>query len=522
MSLKSIDKTFSAALSNVKLDLDNISVVTTVDNDDRRYAIGSLNITKESVSEAAYTINQVCGTEILSSTSGTAEVGTTPTISTDDVWFNGVKYLYVSNDAETVGGVSESGSTVYTITYAAATEYTVTLQLQDGEGNTLANDVTGTAYAGEDITLYYPKYILKDGTYYGIDQKAEPYYGYSYTEISQDQTQTVTYTASDITYYDEFENMTASNWVASGAYPARYSNGASKRLGKSAYVTTNDVFEAGTYTIVVRGRNQSGSATGALTIAYVPSGSEDATTLAESALSWDKGATSEQSYEITLPEAGYLRFINPSEYNSNIELDYLTAKAAATTETITCNSYEYKTYCSSNALEFGEDGDLMAYTAKYTAKDGNITLTLTMCKSVPANTGVIIYNPNKVTSSDITIGEAASTTSIDNDLVGVLEATTLQQVVDNNTNFILNAEDPQEFVKVQSGTTLGANRAYLPIKTEDLTANSKVTIVFADDATGINEVNAAAKSGKIYNLQGIEVKNADKGLFIINGKKVIK
>ena len=47
---------------------------------------------------------------------------------------------------------------------------------------------------------------------------------------------------------------------------------------------------------------------------------------------------------------------------------------------------------------------------------------------------------------------------------------------------------------------------------EDLTA----TLVDA-----INAVNAEAANGTIYNLQGQKVEKAQKGLYIINGKKVV-
>ena len=40
--------------------------------------------------------------------------------------------------------------------------------------------------------------------------------------------------------------------------------------------------------------------------------------------------------------------------------------------------------------------------------------------------------------------------------------------------------------------------------------------------TGIETVKAADGDNVIYNLQGIRVNNASKGIFIINGKKVIK
>jgi hypothetical protein len=41
------------------------------------------------------------------------------------------------------------------------------------------------------------------------------------------------------------------------------------------------------------------------------------------------------------------------------------------------------------------------------------------------------------------------------------------------------------------------------------------------NATGIQNVKAAQQTGKFYNLQGVEVKAPGKGLYIINGKKVV-
>jgi hypothetical protein len=38
---------------------------------------------------------------------------------------------------------------------------------------------------------------------------------------------------------------------------------------------------------------------------------------------------------------------------------------------------------------------------------------------------------------------------------------------------------------------------------------------------GINQAEADASSGEVYNLQGIRVKKATKGVYIQNGKKVV-
>ena len=48
-----------------------------------------------------------------------------------------------------------------------------------------------------------------------------------------------------------------------------------------------------------------------------------------------------------------------------------------------------------------------------------------------------------------------------------------------------------------------------------------IYITMDDTATGINTVNAQIENGAIYNLQGQKVQKAQKGLYIINGKKAV-
>ena len=82
-----------------------------------------------------------------------------------------------------------------------------------------------------------------------------------------------------------------------------------------------------------------------------------------------------------------------------------------------------------------------------------------------------------------------------------------------------------EFVGITEGTTFDVE----VVKGDELTirtANARggfgpaaaVTIT-----TGIEEmVNEAAQPTTIYNINGVRVKNAQKGIYIINGKKVVK
>ena len=72
-----------------------------------------------------------------------------------------------------------------------------------------------------------------------------------------------------------------------------------------------------------------------------------------------------------------------------------------------------------------------------------------------------------------------------------------------------------------NGLTVPENRSYLP----EGTPTRGLEFLFGglgDDVTGINGITTGAENGAIYDLQGRRVNNAQKGVYIINGKKVIK
>ena len=72
-----------------------------------------------------------------------------------------------------------------------------------------------------------------------------------------------------------------------------------------------------------------------------------------------------------------------------------------------------------------------------------------------------------------------------------------------------------------SAGSIPARKAYLPVNSAS--GAKIVSIVFDGSTTGINEMKAQDSSSEIYTIGGIRVKNAQqKGVYIINGKKVVK
>ena len=80
------------------------------------------------------------------------------------------------------------------------------------------------------------------------------------------------------------------------------------------------------------------------------------------------------------------------------------------------------------------------------------------------------------------------------------------------------------FYKLKSTGTIRANKAYLQVGSS-AAAREFFTFDFDATATGVDSINAQDSEEnadiKIYDLQGRRVANPVKGIYIVNGKKVL-
>ena len=122
---------------------------------------------------------------------------------------------------------------------------------------------------------------------------------------------------------------------------------------------------------------------------------------------------------------------------------------------------------------------------------------------------------------DIPLADASTTEPASNLLVGTLAPTFVAQTSGDYTNFAYS-KSQECFVKLgASGNTVPANRAYLPI---DLGGSSvKAFVLSFEDADGITETIdiQGSKNETIYNLAGQKLHKLQRGINIVNGKKVI-
>ena len=163
----------------------------------------------------------------------------------------------------------------------------------------------------------------------------------------------------------------------------------------------------------------------------------------------------------------------------------------------------------------GESQD--AYTV--TVSGTKARLTSVKGKKIPANTGIIL----KGTDGDAISLPLTTESTVDvtgNELL-VSDGTVTG---DGNTIYVLaKGDNGVGFYLLQSGDKLAAGKAYLEVSGG--AAPSRQFIGFGDgnETTGIQTVANSQQSAanSYYDLQGRRVAQPTKGLYIVNGKKVI-
>ena len=183
---------------------------------------------------------------------------------------------------------------------------------------------------------------------------------------------------------------------------------------------------------------------------------------------------------------------------------------------ITLNTVNGKSYAS-----FYVDYPVVVTTDNvkvYTGTINNNSLEMTEAsdKIIPANVGVVLISETGATTAEISISNENGTL-LSGDLTGT---TTGQNIADSQSNYLVLGRDASDETKVgfyrPSGTQIPANKAYI-----NLGGGSVQGLAFNFDGatTDINSISAATDKQEIYDLSGRRVMKANKGLYIINGKK---
>ena len=211
--------------------------------------------------------------------------------------------------------------------------------------------------------------------------------------------------------------------------------------------------------------------------------------------------------------------------NANINFNrYAYIKSIAVCNVVTSvpatlGTNGYATFASAYPLDL-TTANLPAGVKAYKASVSGTTVTFTeLNQTVPANTGILLEG----TGTSVDIPVAASGTTVTGNAFEV-NTTGATFAGDDDYYYFGLVKNTLTFGKfAPSSVAIPANKAYLKVLKTSVDASAReLNVVFGDEATGINAIpNSEVMNNDCFDLQGRRVANPTKGLYIVNGKKVI-
>lgn len=167
--------------------------------------------------------------------------------------------------------------------------------------------------------------------------------------------------------------------------------------------------------------------------------------------------------------------------------------------------------------------NVCAYTlTTLNGKSIELTKTYDYGAVVPANVPVLLYTTEEIAEKQGKVYNMTITSEAGADAgTNLFAGTTAKIASPAGYNYVLDADADNNnvFLKTTSAT-INAWKAYIHT-TEELNVKAMSITLGEETAIGTINVDNSSKS-RVYDLTGRRVNNAAKGIFIINGKKVIK
>lgn len=230
-----------------------------------------------------------------------------------------------------------------------------------------------------------------------------------------------------------------------------------------------------------------------------------------------KGDVANSTFEFTTTNAfattdRVVRLILTSK-DQNVAVGAISISSASAIP-VTITDADYAIVVPKQKVDFTDTG-IKAYAAEVSSNQ----VVLTEIKKVAANTPVVVYKDvNATTTFDIPVTTAAADAIGTNNLI-ISDGS----ITSDDTYDIYGLAKKSEvvgFYHVKAGTKVPAGKCYVRIA-KSSTAREFLGFAFDDEATGVNEMKAQKVDGQVYDLQGRKVANPAKGLYIVNGKKVV-
>lgn len=204
------------------------------------------------------------------------------------------------------------------------------------------------------------------------------------------------------------------------------------------------------------------------------------------------------SSAFVLEEVSYANVVTPKDFDETRKIATFSAPfPTVVPENTTAYSVAAQT-----------DADVTSVTTYTVAEAGD---------AIPANTGVILLSTN----NSLTMLPRATETVVTVEDGALKNSAGAAKNITTENSYVLSNKSGWAFYKVGSGATnLPMNKAYLVLPEGG--SGTAIRLNFGE-TTAVENIVAdnVAATGKIYDLTGREVKAATKGIYIINGKKVI-
>lgn len=189
----------------------------------------------------------------------------------------------------------------------------------------------------------------------------------------------------------------------------------------------------------------------------------------------------------------------------------------ATSLPISVTSAGYATFVSDVDLDYSAVDGLKAYKATV---DG-VNITFDRVTTVPAGEGVLLSAAEGTYTVPVAASAVAAWAADDNAFVrGTGEAVATDNG-DGAYNYILNVVNEVPGFYQAAGNKVAKNRAYL----KAAVSTARIDIALDGETTSISEEcrvqSEEFATAAMYDLQGRRVEKPTKGLYIVNGKKVV-
>ena len=493
-----------------------------------RFYATSITITASETYTVTYKAGEGTGDDVVDATAATVADCPDTFTAPDGKAFAG--WNTASDGTGTAYTVGASVTTNLTLYAQWATAYSVTYDANGANSGTAPTDNNAPYVAGATVTvLGNTGSLAKSGYGFGGWNTESDGSGTSYSAEN-----TFTMPSSNVTLYAEWvaydyiftpKTVTSDEEISNGAEIETSTGGKmTKDGGTIKYTTSGLSFESSSSSVVTVTLDklmQVGTViTGTL---YYGSKNDDRTLYLRNSSSstnqatWRLDATEDtksQTFTYTVTSTDGLANTKAFKLarKNNVYLTSLTVANCVQPVTVTATK-EYSTFCSAYDLDFSNVSNLEAYTVS--AINSN-SASISKVNAAPAGTGLILKKTANVgTESNFSIPVIASAAAVGtNHLVGVLADTDMTSVA--NAYILSNG-----LFYECSGGTLAAGEAYLVAAAWASSGARSFSLIIDDEPTGIDNVNLNANDNGCFDLQGRRVASPQKGLYIINGKKVV-